>query len=90
VFTARYALSPYIKQIHFVFKGLISPVYDKVIEISTKIKTEMSLTLRIHTQAYSAKRVLRIPNRTNGVSHHSVILNARGRKLNLTVSSAVS
>jgi hypothetical protein len=22
VFTARYALSPYIKQIHFVFKGL--------------------------------------------------------------------
>jgi hypothetical protein len=23
VFTARYALSPYIKQIHFVFKGLI-------------------------------------------------------------------
>jgi hypothetical protein len=24
VFTARYALSPYIKQIHFVFKGLIS------------------------------------------------------------------
>jgi hypothetical protein len=24
VFTARYALSPYIKQIHFVFKGLIT------------------------------------------------------------------
>jgi hypothetical protein len=23
VFTARYALSPYVKQIHFVFKGLI-------------------------------------------------------------------
>jgi hypothetical protein len=22
VFTARYALSPYLKQIHFVFKGL--------------------------------------------------------------------
>jgi hypothetical protein len=22
MFTARYALSPYIKQIHFVFKGL--------------------------------------------------------------------
>jgi hypothetical protein len=26
VFTARYALSPYIKQIRFVFKGLISTV----------------------------------------------------------------
>jgi hypothetical protein len=26
VFTARYALSPYIKQIRFVFKGLIMPV----------------------------------------------------------------
>jgi hypothetical protein len=24
VFTARYALSPYIKQTHFVFKGLIN------------------------------------------------------------------
>jgi hypothetical protein len=23
MFTARYALSPYIKQIHFVFKGLM-------------------------------------------------------------------
>jgi hypothetical protein len=27
VFTARYALSPYIKQIRFVFKGLIT--YDE-------------------------------------------------------------
>jgi hypothetical protein len=26
VFTARYALSPYIKQIRFVFKGLIHEV----------------------------------------------------------------
>jgi hypothetical protein len=26
VFTARYALSPYIKQIRFVFKGLISHI----------------------------------------------------------------
>jgi hypothetical protein len=26
MFTARYALSPYIKQIRFVFKGLISNV----------------------------------------------------------------
>jgi hypothetical protein len=31
VFTARYALSPYIKQIRFVFKGLISAtVEDRV------------------------------------------------------------
>jgi hypothetical protein len=28
VFTARYALSPYIKQIRFVFKRLISQVRD--------------------------------------------------------------
>jgi hypothetical protein len=28
VFTARYALSPYIKQIRFVFKGLICKVLD--------------------------------------------------------------
>jgi hypothetical protein len=27
VFTARYALSPYIKQTRFVFKGLIEGVY---------------------------------------------------------------
>jgi hypothetical protein len=26
VFTARYALSPYIKQIHFVFKGLMNKI----------------------------------------------------------------
>jgi hypothetical protein len=29
VFTARYALSPYIKQIRFVFKGLIYVIYTK-------------------------------------------------------------
>jgi hypothetical protein len=29
VFTARYALSPYIKQISFVFKGLNNGVYHK-------------------------------------------------------------
>jgi hypothetical protein len=29
VFTARYALSPYIKQIRFVFKGLNKPVSNK-------------------------------------------------------------
>jgi hypothetical protein len=28
VFTARYALSPYIKQIRFVFKGLIVSIQD--------------------------------------------------------------
>jgi hypothetical protein len=29
VFTARYALSPYIKQIRFVFKGLITGLHNK-------------------------------------------------------------
>jgi hypothetical protein len=38
VFTARYALSPYIKQIRFVFKGLINAVsmYVKSFEMLVK------------------------------------------------------
>jgi hypothetical protein len=32
VFTARYALSPYIKQIRFVFKGLIPFIYLRACE----------------------------------------------------------
>jgi hypothetical protein len=39
VFTARYALSPYIKQIRFVFKGLISPD-DKRTLLSNAIREE--------------------------------------------------
>jgi hypothetical protein len=30
VFTARYALSPYIKQIRFVFKGLIFKIHEQI------------------------------------------------------------
>jgi hypothetical protein len=33
VFTARYALSPYIKQIRFVFKGLIVHAYWRLFEV---------------------------------------------------------
>jgi hypothetical protein len=33
VFTARYALSPYIKQIYFVFKGLNSNGFDVVLSV---------------------------------------------------------
>jgi len=31
VFTARYALSPYIKQTHFIFKGLTILCYNKLL-----------------------------------------------------------
>jgi hypothetical protein len=41
VFTARYALSPYIKQIRFVFKGL-----RKSLHVRRNIKLE-KYTLRI-------------------------------------------
>jgi hypothetical protein len=41
VFTARYALRPYIKQIRFVFKGLIEPViYAKCYEDDQVWKVE--------------------------------------------------
>jgi hypothetical protein len=40
VFTARYALSPYIKQISFVFKGLIM-----TITISTNINNHKNNSL---------------------------------------------
>jgi hypothetical protein len=39
VFTARYALGPYIKQIRFVFKGLImSVIVMKVLSLQVKVK----------------------------------------------------
>jgi hypothetical protein len=43
VFTARYALSPYIKQIRFVFKGLIKLHYNLV----RKLRTDRDVTLYI-------------------------------------------
>jgi hypothetical protein len=36
VFTARYALSPYIKQVRFVFKGLIQNQAMRMIQGSIK------------------------------------------------------
>jgi hypothetical protein len=42
VFTARYALSPYIKQIRFVFKGLILD-HSTSWRINTKKATSMKL-----------------------------------------------
>jgi hypothetical protein len=40
VFTARYALSPYIKQIHFAFKGLICTFkYPDGLELLAKEET---------------------------------------------------
>jgi hypothetical protein len=51
VFTARYALSPYIKQIRFVFKGLIvRPVETGtysvcVLEIGSVLQRYIYLTL---------------------------------------------
>jgi hypothetical protein len=38
VFTARYALSPYIKQIRFVFKGLNRTVEADIYNRGSKLK----------------------------------------------------
>jgi hypothetical protein len=42
VFTARYALSPYIKQIRFVFRGLMSQTYCLASPLAAgrKLRTE--------------------------------------------------
>jgi hypothetical protein len=38
VFTARYALSPYIKQIRFVFKGLIGSVEGRSLDLFVRAR----------------------------------------------------
>jgi hypothetical protein len=43
VFTARYALSPYIKQIRFVFKGLM--LYREIIAVCSEIHKKHINTL---------------------------------------------
>jgi hypothetical protein len=43
VFTARYALSPHIKQIRFVFKG--SVLYREIIAVCSEIRTKHVNTL---------------------------------------------
>jgi hypothetical protein len=43
VFTARYALSPYIKQIRFVFKGLM--LYREIIAVCSETHTKHINTL---------------------------------------------
>jgi hypothetical protein len=45
VFTARYALSPYIKQIRFVFKGLITTII--AIKINVVINCSLILGLML-------------------------------------------
>jgi hypothetical protein len=40
VFTARYALSPYIKEIRFVFKGLISPSLEANISLFSPLNND--------------------------------------------------
>jgi hypothetical protein len=44
VFTARYALSPYIKQIRFVFKRLMSKIRARRI-LKTQVKTTSQISL---------------------------------------------
>jgi hypothetical protein len=46
VFTARYALSPYIKQIRFVFKGLI--LYRDIITVCVEFHIKYINTLCGH------------------------------------------
>jgi hypothetical protein len=53
VFTARYALSPYIKQIHFVFKGLRLNVSN----IYLPVALHLSLTRQRCTFTESLKKV---------------------------------
>jgi hypothetical protein len=61
VFTARYALSPYIKQIRFVFKGLnwncmskriTSSVQTKVLRSQRVCIVECNLSVRIKYDIY--------------------------------------
>jgi hypothetical protein len=52
VFTAQYALSPYIKQIRFVFKGLMTnESKTKYMQINTNI-TNLEQDLIINRQLY--------------------------------------
>jgi hypothetical protein len=46
VFTARYALSPYIKQIRFVFKGL-SMVPKTELNVRNKVTTIVALAVPV-------------------------------------------
>jgi hypothetical protein len=59
VFTARYALSPYIKQIRFVFKGLIQALYFVQPTIpATRTAVEMSLYWTPCSQCPTACRAI--------------------------------
>jgi hypothetical protein len=51
VFTARYALSPYIKQIRFVFKGLVCQSHNAMLKIYKVYKSKLDI-LMAYTPLY--------------------------------------
>jgi hypothetical protein len=69
VFTARYALSPYIKQIRFVFKGLISKSKDETY-VRWKSENSAILTKQIGAMA----RLLKSPSHTRQVTREAFLL----------------
>jgi hypothetical protein len=49
VFTARYALSPYVKQIRFIFKGLVEGLSDDDDDDDDELKCSRELVLTLFT-----------------------------------------
>jgi hypothetical protein len=69
VFTARYALSPYIKQIRFVFKGLI---YQPTYALN---KTDLQTSIKLlHVSATECHRQGVIQNKAVQGQHHIGIM----------------
>jgi hypothetical protein len=52
VFTARYALSPYIKQIRFVFKGLSGSVFCKTVYLYDLCSSERIVTISLYIAGF--------------------------------------
>jgi hypothetical protein len=78
VFTARYALSPYIKQIHFVFKGLMGCTALTLLT-HTEFHTRAHARAHTHTHAHAHAGSLSIQFRRAGayyISNYSMTLKA--------------
>jgi hypothetical protein len=58
VFTVRYALSPYIKQIRFVFKGLILNIPEHTFSVSQVFIQEQTICLTSTCKSYSNNGIL--------------------------------
>jgi branched-subunit amino acid transport protein AzlD len=58
VFTARYALSPYIKQIRFVFKGLIASVLFVSCFKSVKIRDLTMVSVEVAVVGFVCRHAI--------------------------------